>query len=253
MLKLSFVPAALVLGLAAASPARAQVSGPSAWTYAEEARQPYIESRRIAYDNGYREGVKEGEHDARRRDAFNYQDERTWQRGDKGYHRSFGERDHYAQSFRTGYVAGYNDGYRRYAPNYGYGNRPGPVYPNARGDYGYGYPGQGGYGYPGQGGYGYPGQGGYGYPGQGGYGYPGGGSGYANSPAYANGVRDGYEKGREDARDRDPYDPRRHKWYRDGDHDYRSAYGPRQRYEDLYRQGFREAYDRGFREWSYRR
>ena len=42
-----------------------------------------------AYDNGYREGTKEGERDARRRDDFNYQDERTWQRADKGYHRSF--------------------------------------------------------------------------------------------------------------------------------------------------------------------
>jgi hypothetical protein len=225
----SFVPAALVLGLAVAAPASAQLAGPSPWTYAEEARQPYIESRRVAYDNGYREGIKEGERDSRSRDRFDYQDERTWQRGDKGYHRSYGDRGRYEQSFRTGYVAGYTDGYRRYSPNYG--GRPGPVYPNTRGDYGYGYPGQGGYGYPG-----------------GGSGY-----GYGNSPAFANGARDGYEKGREDARDRDPYDPRRHKWYREGDRDYRSAYGPRARYEDVYRQGFREGYDRGYREWSYRR
>jgi flagellar biosynthesis/type III secretory pathway protein FliH len=225
--RLSLVPAALVVGLAIAAPASAQLAGPSPWTYAEEARQPYIESRRVAYDNGYREGIKEGERDSRRRDAFNYQDERTWQRGDKGYHRSYGDRGRYEQSFRTGYAAGYSDGYRRYSPNYG--GRPGTVYPNTRGDYGYGYPGQGGYG------------------------YPGGGYGYGNSPAFSNGARDGYEKGREDARDRDPYDPRRHKWYRDGDRDYRSSYGPRQRYEDVYRQGFREGYDRGYREWSYRR
>jgi hypothetical protein len=227
MHKRSLVPAVLVLGLAAAAPADAQLSGSPSWTYAEEARQPYIESRRVAYDNGYREGIKEGERDARGREAFHYQDERTWQRGDKGYHRSYGDRGRYEQSFRTGYVAGYGDGYRRYSPSYG--GRPGPVYPNTRGDYGYGYPGQGGYAYP-----------------RGGYGY-------ASSPAFANGARDGYEKGREDARDRDPYDPRRHKWYREGDHDYRSSYGPRQRYEDVYRQGFREGYDRGYREWSYRR
>ena len=223
----SLVPAAVVLALSVAAPASAQLGGPSPWTYAEEARQPYVESRRVAYDNGYREGIKEGERDARSRDAFNYQDERTWQRADKGYHRSYGERGRYEQSFRTGYAAGYSDGYRRYSPSYG--GRPGPVYPNARGDYGYGYPGQGGYGNQ-----------------RGGYGYE-------SSPAFANGVRDGYEKGREDARDRDPYDPRRHKWYREGDHDYRSAYGPRQRYEDVYRQGFRDGYDRGYREWSYRR
>jgi flagellar biosynthesis/type III secretory pathway protein FliH len=234
MKHLSLVPAVIVLGLAVAAPARAQISGPTAWSYGE-AQQPYIESRRAAYDNGYRDGVNEGERDARRREAFNYQDERTWQRADKGYNRSYGDRLRYEQSFRTGYAAGYNEGYRRLGQGYGYGNRPGPVYPNNR-DYGYGYPGQGGYGYPGQGGYG-----------------SGGNYGYARGPAYSNGVRDGYEKGREDARDRDPYELRRHKWYRDGDHDYRSAYGPRQRYEELYRQGFREGYDRGYREWTYRR
>lgn len=250
MKRLTFVPAVLVLGLAAAAPAHAQTAGRAEWAYADEARQPYIESRRAAYDNGYREGLKEGERDARRRDAFNYQDERTWQRGDKGYHRTYGDRDRYAQSFRTGYAAGYSDAYRRVAPGYtdGYGPRGG-VYPNARGGYGYPqgrYP-QGGYGYP-QGGY--P-QGGYGYP-QGGYGYPQGSYGY-NSPAYSNGTRDGYEKGREDARDRDSYDVLRHKWYREGDHDYKSSFGPRQQYENVYRQAFREGYDRGYREWSYGR
>lgn len=250
MKRLTFVPAVFVLGLSAAATAHAQTAARAGWTYADEARQPYIESRRAAYDNGYREGLKEGERDARRREPFNYQDERTWQRADKGYHRTRGDRDRYAQSFRTGYAAGYSDAYRRFAPGYGDGPRGG-VYPNTRGGYGYpqgGYP-QGGYGYP-QGGYGYP-QGGYGYP-QGGYGYPQGGYGY-NSPAYSNGMRDGYEKGREDARDRDAYDVLRHKWYREGDHDYRSSYGPRQQYADVYRQAFREGYDRGYREWSYRR
>jgi flagellar biosynthesis/type III secretory pathway protein FliH len=244
MKRLFLVPALGVLGLVLASPAGAQFAGgidlnrPS---YADEGRQPYNESRRVAYDNGYREGVKEGERDARSRNVFNYQDERTWQRADKGYHRSFGDWDRYQQTFRTGFAAGYSDAYRRFAPDNGYrGN--GGVYPNTRD--GYGYPGQGGYGYPGQGGYGYPGQGGYGYPSQGGYGY---------SPAYSNGANDGYEKGREDARDRDSYDPLRHKWYREGDHDYKSAYGPRRQYENVYREGFKEGYDRGYREWSYRR
>jgi flagellar biosynthesis/type III secretory pathway protein FliH len=250
MKRLFLVPALGVVGLALAAPAHAQLAGLPDLTrpsYAEEARQPYNESRRLAYDTGYSEGAKEGERDARRRESFNYQDERTWQRADKGYHRSFGDRQRYEQTFRTGYAAGYSDAYRRYSPNY-YGN--GGVYPNARG--GYGNPGRGGYGYPGQDGYGYPRQGGYGYPGQGGYGYPGQG-GYGYSPAYSNGVNDGYEKGREDARDRDAYDPLRHKWYREGDHDYKNSYGPRQQYENVYRQGFKEGYDRGYREWSYRR
>ena len=244
MKRLLFVPVLGVIGLAAAAPASAQIGRPD-WTYADEARQPYNEVRRVAYDNGYRVGLKEGERDARRRETFNYQDERTWQRADHGYHRSFGDRGRYAQTFRTGYAAGYSDAYRRVAPNYGNGGygRPGDVYPNTRG--GYGYPNQGDYRYPNQGDYRYPNQGGYGYPNQGRYGY--------NGPAYTNGVNDGYEKGREDARDRDSYDVRRHKWYREGDRHYRNEYGSRQQYENVYRQGFQEGYDRGYREWSYRR
>jgi hypothetical protein len=66
-------------------------------------------------------------------------------------------------------------------------------------------------------------------------------------------VTDGYEKGREDARDRDSYDVLRHKWYREGDRHYKSEYGSRQQYENLYREGFKDGYDRGYREWSYRR
>ena len=236
MKRLFLVPALGVVGLVLASPASAQLAGLSDLnrpSYADEARQPYNESRRVAYDNGYREGVKEGERDARSRNTFNYQDERTWQRADKGYHRSFGDRQRYEQTFRTGFASGYSDAYRRFAPGYdSRGN--GGIYPNTRG--GTAIQSQGGYRNPGQGGYGYPGQGGYGY-----------------SPAHANGVSDGYEKGREDARDRDSYDPLRHKWYREGDRDYKSSYGPRQRYETLYRQGFQEGYERGYREWSYRR
>jgi flagellar biosynthesis/type III secretory pathway protein FliH len=222
-----FAPALALAALSLAAPVSAQIGAQPDWNYSDEAPQPYYESRRLAYDNGYREGVKEGERDARGRDQYEFRDERTWQRADKGYHRSYGDRPRYEQSFRSGFEAGYADAYRRYRPSYG-GYQGGPlgsggVYPNTRG--GYGYPGQG----------------------------SNGGYGYAGSPAFANGVSDGYEKGREDARDRDSFDPRRHKWYRSGDHDYKSAYGPKQRYQDVYRQGFQEGYDRGYREWSYGR
>ena len=139
MNRLLLVPALGVVGLVLASPASAQFAGTidlNRPSYTDEARQPYNESRRVAYDNGYREGIKEGEREARSRNTFDYQDERTWQRADKGYHRSFGDSVRYQQSFRTGYAAGYSDGYRRYAPDYGYrGNGNGGVYPNTRGGY----------------------------------------------------------------------------------------------------------------------
>ncbi len=220
-----------VYGMVMAAPANAQLVARPDWSYSDDAPQPYNESRRLAYDNGYREGVKEGEKDARSRNVYDFRDERAWQRADKGYHRSFGDEWRYQQSFRGGFEAGYSDGYRRYGGNYGYGGGgygggygtrvPGGTYPNTRGDYGYGYP-RSGYG-------------------------------YGSNPAYSNGVNDGYQKGREDARDRDSFDPRRHKWYRSGDHNYRNEYGPRREYENLYRQGFQQGYERGYRELGYRR
>ena len=225
------VPALGVAAVFIAASAGAQtviLSAPARPAYIDEARQPYFESRRIAYDNGFREGVRKGEEDARRNRAFYYQNERTWQRGDKGYHRSYGDRERYRQSFRSGYAAGYTDGFRRFAPfdgryNDGRVARPGPPPSSAPRTSGrYQYPGRPGYG----------------------YGY---------NPAYANGARDGYEKGREDARDRDRYDPLRHKRYRSGDHDYEREYGPKDRYRTLYREGFKDGYDRGYREWIYRR
>ena len=112
MKRLSLVSMLGVFGLALAAPASAQIGGTQNWnspSYMDEARQPYNESLRLAYDNGYREGLKEGDHDASRREAFNYEDERTWQRADKGYNRSFGDWGRYQQSFRTGFAAGYAD------------------------------------------------------------------------------------------------------------------------------------------------
>jgi hypothetical protein len=240
------VPALGIAALAFSSQAHAQrlslpeVARPSyaaeaALPASADATQPYYESRRLAYENGYRDGVKEGEKDGRKRDVYRYEDNRTWQRGDKGYNRSFGDIERYRQQFRVGFAEGYQAGYSRYAQAGGY-------YGNGRA-----VPRQDPYRYPG--GYGYPDRR---YPepyygNQGPYISPG----YGYSPAYSNGVTDGIEKGREDARKRRAYDPRRHDWYRDGDRHYRNEYGSRQQYENLYRQGFQEGYDRGYRDIGY--
>ncbi len=76
--------------------------------------------------------------------------------------------------------------------------------------------------------------------------------GYA-SPAYERGFRDGLEKGRDDGRDGDRYDPLRHKWYREGDRGYNSRFGPRDQYKAAYREAFRQGYEQGYREGRYRR
>jgi hypothetical protein len=69
---------------------------------------------------------------------------------------------------------------------------------------------------------------------------------YANV-AFDNGYNDGLDKGREDARDNDSYDPNRHGRYRSGDRGYDRRYGSKQEYQDIYREGFRAGYDDSFR------
>jgi hypothetical protein len=73
--------------------------------------------------------------------------------------------------------------------------------------------------------------------------------GRGSSFASRSGFRDGFEAGRDDARDRDPYDPRRAKRYRDGDHDYNSRYGPRDDYKREYRAAFETGYAQGYRDF----
>jgi flagellar biosynthesis/type III secretory pathway protein FliH len=195
--------------------------------YADAAQASYVELRRRAYDQGYREGVQEGEKDGRRGDRFAYQDEREFQRADRGYHRNFGDRERYRQIFRDGYIAGYSDGYSRFSRSGRYGGRPGP------------YGGQGPYAQ----------RGGSGNWGGGVYGRQG--SAYY-TPAFDNGARDGYEKGQEDARKTRSFDPLRHSWYRSGDRHYENRYGSRAQYKDIYRQGFQRGYERGYQEGRYR-
>ena len=94
MKRLFLVPVLGLATLAAAAPARAQSAGWLGSTrpaYADGERQAYNDARRAAYDNGYREGLKEGEKEGRKNERFRYEDEKTFQRADKGYHREFGD------------------------------------------------------------------------------------------------------------------------------------------------------------------
>jgi flagellar biosynthesis/type III secretory pathway protein FliH len=218
------VPALTLAAWAFALPAHAQLSRvATTLAYSADERISYFDARRAAYDNGYREGLKEGEKDARRGDRFDFRDEGAFRDGDRGYRRQFGDRDRYRQAFRSGFSDGYSEAYRRL---------------NVRNNRGWNGP------YRGNSGYGRPGYGGYGRPGYGGYGY--------YSPAFDNGAQDGYEKGVEDARKNRSFDPLRHKWYRDAERHYRGEYGARDFYRDAYRRGFQQGYERGYREGRYR-
>jgi hypothetical protein len=74
------------------------------------------------------------------------------------------------------------------------------------------------------------------------------GTGYDNY-AYSNGYSDGYENGWNDAIRRKACDPRRERWYRDGDRGYnRRFFMPRDQYRDFYRSGFLAGYEAGRRD-----
>jgi hypothetical protein len=69
---------------------------------------------------------------------------------------------------------------------------------------------------------------------------------YANV-AFDNGYNDGVDKGREDVRDRDSYDPNRHRWYRNADRGYEGRYGLKDEYREVYREGFLAGYNESYR------
>jgi len=212
--RLGLVPAlATVALIALTTPACAQA------VYGGRGSGYGTDVRRMAYDNGYRRGVENGERDARSGRNGDYRDDRAYRDGDWGYDSRYGSRGQYRQTFRDGYEAGYRNAYSR----------------NARGGYG----GYGGYGSP-RDDRRYPERN---YPGGN---YPGGGFGYSDA-ARDYGYREGFEKGAEDARDGDRYDPLRHKWYREGDRHYNSRYGPKDQYTRAYREAFQQGYEAGYR------
>ena len=139
------------------------------------------------YDRGYREGVRQGEADARSGRSFD---------------RSSTQRDRFGTGFADGYRAGYD---REFALAPQRGRRDSSVFvqrvPRAY-----------------------------------------------QEPAFASGFNEGYEKGLQDGRDGDRYDPVRHSDYRDADQGYRSSYGSKDAYKNNYRAGFRQGYEQGYRD-----
>jgi hypothetical protein len=66
-------------------------------------------------------------------------------------------------------------------------------------------------------------------------------------PAFARGYSDGWDRGADDGRDHDRYDPVGHGDYRDGDDGYSKSYGSKDAYKNNYRAGFRQGYEEGYR------
>ena len=68
---------------------------------------------RIAYENGYRDGLQEGSNDFRRERAYQPLQRDRFRDADHGYDRSYGDKDAYRVDYRAGFRAGYEAGYPR--------------------------------------------------------------------------------------------------------------------------------------------
>lgn len=69
------------------------------------------EIARAAYESGYRDGYDRGYADHGRRGRFDYRCS-DYDRADRGYRRSLGERVRFQVAYRLAFRAGYGDGYR---------------------------------------------------------------------------------------------------------------------------------------------
>ena len=82
-----------------------------------------VSADRIAFDNGYRDGLHEGEKDDRHNDRFEYRDEGRYRSGDAGYRNEYGPRYNYASAYRRGFAEGYRQGYASYRRDWRDGRR----------------------------------------------------------------------------------------------------------------------------------
>ena len=167
-----------------------------------------------AYDRGYREGIQQGERDARDNHGYRIEANRIYRDGDRGYERRDGSRDAYRNEFRRGFSVGYRDGFDR-------------VRVDTRRDGRWGRDDQ----------WGRDGRWGQGPRDRRGY----------QEPAYARGYSDGWQQGLEDGRDRDRCDAARHGDYKDADNGYERSYGSKDAYKNNYRSGYRQGYEEGYR------
>jgi hypothetical protein len=76
---------------------------------------------RIAYDEGYRDGINKGERDGRKGERYSLRRHGDYRDADDGYRRQFGPRQHYQRVYRRGFEAGYRRAFASYARRYGYG------------------------------------------------------------------------------------------------------------------------------------
>jgi hypothetical protein len=64
-----------------------------------------------ALDNGYRDGVNVGQQDARKGKSYRPQKHDEYEDANRGYNRSYGDKDVYKSQYRQAFRNGYSDGF----------------------------------------------------------------------------------------------------------------------------------------------
>src|SRR5687767_14804392 len=59
--------------------------------------------QQVSYDNGYRDGLRQGERDAREGRAYSFDRDSRYRKADEGFRREFGDREAYRQVYRRAY------------------------------------------------------------------------------------------------------------------------------------------------------
>lgn len=80
-------------------------------TMGQSATQRYERFEQRAFDIGYREGLDQGERDARDGREFSFVRTEMYRMADEGYRREDGDRADYRQQFRRGFERGYREGF----------------------------------------------------------------------------------------------------------------------------------------------
>jgi hypothetical protein len=93
---------------------------------------------RIAYDEGYRDGIDKGERDGRKGERYSLRRHGDYRDADDGYRRQFGPKHAYQRVYRRAFEAGYRRAYASHGyGRYGYGrDRYGRDRDRDRGRYG---------------------------------------------------------------------------------------------------------------------
>lgn len=65
----------------------------------------------VAYDTGYRDGLRAARKDLDRHEAFDPDDHDDYRDADHGYRDSYGRKDEYKREYRNGFLRGYQDGF----------------------------------------------------------------------------------------------------------------------------------------------